>query len=859
MAARVSHAYKQETAECSIICTPLMSNNFGPDAKINVVMGGTVFGAVTRFVGYVQGVKASLWTGQCEVISKGALIKAKNTHPKTQGGIYLGGQADEDIITQILTESGLTSGEIAISGNGKILGSTVVSPASDARFLWPERRNGLWVIHDYDLVSAGWRVVDTPFGTVIRQYVDNTPKNSAVAEFNEGVDFFTANSAVTVKKPKNKITSLGWNGAIYSVQESNPQIPASQEFLVGEIYSPLIESSLDADLVGQSAQSVATYTHRQLKRYKLEVSFTTPRDDLLAPGQTVKINGTVGSTPRIRLTNQNMFIQSIQTEITEMGVFTQTLTVVSELPEGVYPPGSPATAPPPPLTPLTPVVEVVTSNFAIVAIDKESVLVAGVPTDLYTVFCEDGSTSDTGTIASVAWSTAGIPASGTGKFFKTTFLTTLVGATITLTATSSTAVVGDPITKAVNVEQVGVKLSKLTLAFGDEFHIFDGTTWRVDTPSSGIVIVAGNGPVAGTGTPFTVPTCAGGGGLAAGLFGGRGTGELFVGSDGITWTRENDVLGDEDYPCGMAASTNSLWAAMFIAGTLKHSEDSGVTWADFTLPGGFSFCAGIKSSVTGILVACFTNDYSSFTFQSSTDEGATWLTIGTLSGVSPWYFGMVNCIIETADPTKPRAIWAGASSDLNLYSNLTDNSDPQTISNAAGGGTSSRLVPSCEIGSTTAMVVAYNTQKVYKILDDLTIADISPASWTNRAVIWATCFDTINLMSGQQFAGGDQDDWRGEIWRSTGISILTSDQTDVRLFLGGFGSDVSVGFARRASDGLWIGAGNESVESATYFNGVEGAFMWYSTDDGVTWTQDSLGGDLDFHSGKPEIWFVGAF
>jgi hypothetical protein len=90
--------------------------------------------------------------------------------------------------------------------------------------------------------------------------------------------------------------------------------------------SPLIEKSLNADPGAVvSCEAVAQFLLAEYNCVVDTLEFSTPRDDLLGPGQTIHLH-----SPRLGITDaaQHYWLQRLEITYDERGAFTQRLTCI---------------------------------------------------------------------------------------------------------------------------------------------------------------------------------------------------------------------------------------------------------------------------------------------------------------------------------------------------------------------------------------------------------------------------------------------------------------------------------------------------------------------------------------------------
>jgi hypothetical protein len=122
------------------------------------------------------------------------------------------------------------------------------------------------------------------------------------------------------------------NAAItYTAIGSNPFLVSTdgQWYLTSSLNSPMIEKQNTASAGdGLSCEEVASWRLGELNRYIERVELTTPRDDVVEPGDTIA----VVSPTRLGITSRNFWVESVTIAIGQDGAFSQSFACLAALP-----------------------------------------------------------------------------------------------------------------------------------------------------------------------------------------------------------------------------------------------------------------------------------------------------------------------------------------------------------------------------------------------------------------------------------------------------------------------------------------------------------------------------------------------
>jgi hypothetical protein len=427
-----------------------------------------------RFRGYIPVEDRDLWARTSTLTGRGRLVKAE-AHAQSDGGVSFAnsglGTPDEEIVESVLLTCGITA--MSIHGTGVPIGSI----ATD-QVVWLDGESALDFIDRFDETCLGYRTFDLPGGLVARRLITGRPTIGAVAIFTEGEDIEVARRNWTVLDVYNRIVAIGYDngsGPVVAVSQQPSEIlpPGSPPYSTYEFSSPLIERSAPTDPGdGLAAQDVAEWILLEKHQQRIELTFTTPRDDHILPGSTITVRrsqtsqlpGRIGET-------RNYWVQHVTLSINEQGEFSQVLKVRGGI-------GSAAAIERPPIV-----------DFSL-RVEIETVLIAGNVTTLYLCYCEAAAYGQSGSIIRHDWTASGTgvnPSSGEGLFFNVAF-TDLASASITLEVEDSGGNVGDVTKFPADVASDQRLRRRLYVAADPVGEAYTGHNWNNHRPGGGVLV-----------------------------------------------------------------------------------------------------------------------------------------------------------------------------------------------------------------------------------------------------------------------------------------------------------------------------------------------------------------------------------
>jgi hypothetical protein len=355
LSARTQHGYNLSVAEAEIE-TRSLPTGLEPLQTAVISMGGTAGTSHMRFNGMVIASEPQYYPQTYKLVCRGNLIKADLYHCPQSNGVDMSGEdgsmagdTDENYVWSMLQNAGLYSTRytLDIDGTSTTMG-TVSGGRKHGAFIFLPSETALSWIQKLDAICLGYRTFDMLDGTIARKQITATPGTTAAFTFTEGVDIFRAPAQDSVIDAKNRIMVTGFSDGIseaasayvhhkhYEVQAHNPWFTYGSDtggwfYVPHQISSPMIERSLTADSgAGLACQDVANWLLAELNQRRIRVTLTTPRDDLIEPGDTIAID----STTRLGI-NQNFWVQQVECSLDRKNHFEQVLTCLGKVADPV--------------------------------------------------------------------------------------------------------------------------------------------------------------------------------------------------------------------------------------------------------------------------------------------------------------------------------------------------------------------------------------------------------------------------------------------------------------------------------------------------------------------------------------------
>lgn len=315
-----------------------------PWSAVVVTLGATAATAAVRFTGYFIEARQALYPSRIMLSCRGKLVLAELHENETELDLSDGGTGatDEVMVSTLLYHAGLSgawtpadapTAMADIGGTGKTLGTI----AKDAAFTWFAGASPMAFINVLDGVCLGYRTYDTFDGTIKRTQLVMIPSITSAATFTEHVDIASAQETQTIAEVSNRIVVTGFPGLegnapiTYTAETNNPflQVAGVPWYVTSNLGSGVIEKQNTADAGdGLSCEEIALWLLAEKNRYREFVDLTTPRDDVIAPGDTI----TVQAPTRLGMTNRRFWVESLTVGIDEGGAFSQTLRCLAAIP-----------------------------------------------------------------------------------------------------------------------------------------------------------------------------------------------------------------------------------------------------------------------------------------------------------------------------------------------------------------------------------------------------------------------------------------------------------------------------------------------------------------------------------------------
>jgi hypothetical protein len=371
LSARCSFGFDMQVSE-AVVYVPV---NPSPGTQLydaNMVLAlGAGTNNVTRFNGLFRRYDYTLYPRAIGLVCFGHLVRAQQYENNDEGagspgGLDLidllgtGSGTDQAIVQAVLAKvPNLSFSNANIGGTSVVFGGQVTT-LSPSPFLWRNGQNpsikvdvggkgetALDYIQRIDAVSAVYtnstspagfyRTYEQVGGTIRRALLGSRPRNTADFTFTEGVDIESGTGSREYPVG-NRVYVQGYdyagrsghgmgpvsNIASTTIQSSNPFMPSTEKHTY-TFSSPLIERGLEADAgSGISCERIANALMLDVNRETVRATFTTPRDDLIGPGNTVLVQAAGGTVDRLGI-GENLWVIHVDVSVGEDGRFSQQL------------------------------------------------------------------------------------------------------------------------------------------------------------------------------------------------------------------------------------------------------------------------------------------------------------------------------------------------------------------------------------------------------------------------------------------------------------------------------------------------------------------------------------------------------
>lgn len=185
-------------------------------------------------------------------------------------------QTDKQIIEQLVALSGLT--QVSIDGREIVLGT--LQP------IWLRDGQAPWSLANRLLQDWGYKLFDTPDGTVRSRRVSGIPATDPVYEFRQGIMGYSFARPRSITTIHNRVVVEGLpQGSFipsYNLQAASPWIPTPPTYITLTHSSDLLETI-------EQCQEVAERLMAEHNHISEEMTIVVPGNPLLIPGMTVAV------------------------------------------------------------------------------------------------------------------------------------------------------------------------------------------------------------------------------------------------------------------------------------------------------------------------------------------------------------------------------------------------------------------------------------------------------------------------------------------------------------------------------------------------------------------------------------------
>jgi hypothetical protein len=347
LGARVSLGFDQAVSEATIEAgEDAGGGDDALNAPVEVYMGAGS-NNVLRFRGLLKERQSNLYPRTVTFVARGALslaeeyvlafspgdpiVAAQIQKALSSAGINgipvedivgSSGQTDGNVVYQVLArvpDLNVDPGNIDDTG-------TVVGKNAVAAWCWKVGQTALGYVQEIDKV-ARMRTFESIGGTIYRRRITGWPAGVPELTFTEAVDIFSGHGARTIIGLKDAVLVQGADygtglGAVFA------SIPEGGGTVWEHFSSALIERADPGDSIssGFTCADVATDIYAEVDRVTVRLTLTTPRDDIIGPGQTHMVR-TVNGEPDRLLIAEPLWVQRVDVEVNS-GAFSQTITYI---------------------------------------------------------------------------------------------------------------------------------------------------------------------------------------------------------------------------------------------------------------------------------------------------------------------------------------------------------------------------------------------------------------------------------------------------------------------------------------------------------------------------------------------------
>lgn len=315
LSVRWSAGFDLQVGEATIDCAQNPAGGYYDDVVISV-------NGIERWRGVLVQRNFALYPVQVTLVCRDPLYRAQAFTPpeELEDGLYLediigaSSGTDQDIVTAVLGMAGVSN----VGGIGGT--STIMGTIAPEEFAWRRNETALSYISRIDAISLGYRTYFNG-SFVVRTPVSITAGASSKT-FTEGVDIKAGTATRTILERYTAVRVGGYDVGDFD----DPRVwyeEGSGTERVFNFESKMIEQKAAGVGDGMSTEEVAGYWIGELDRELVRVQMTTPRDDLILPGQyhTIEASNRLG-------TGQALWVQRVDGEVTQDGAVSQSVQYI---------------------------------------------------------------------------------------------------------------------------------------------------------------------------------------------------------------------------------------------------------------------------------------------------------------------------------------------------------------------------------------------------------------------------------------------------------------------------------------------------------------------------------------------------
>jgi len=343
LGARVSLGFDQAVSEATVEAgEDAGGGDDALNAPVEVYMGAGSNNAL-RFRGLLKERQSNLYPRSVTFVARGMLSLAEEyVLAFSPGDPIVAAQIQKNLqnaglnglpVNDIVGSSSPTDGNVVyqvlarvpdlnvdpgnIEDTGTVVGQSSV-PAIPA-WSWKVGQTALGYVQEIDKV-ARMRTFESIGGTIYRRRITGWPGGEQEYTFTEAVDIFSGRGSRSIIGLKDAVEVQGLDpgtgiGPVFA------SIPSGGGSVWEHFSSSLIERADPGDSLtsGFTCADVATDIYAEVNRVTVRLTLTTPRDDVIGPGQTHMVRTVDGAPDRL--------VQRVDIEVNS-GAFSQTMTYI---------------------------------------------------------------------------------------------------------------------------------------------------------------------------------------------------------------------------------------------------------------------------------------------------------------------------------------------------------------------------------------------------------------------------------------------------------------------------------------------------------------------------------------------------